>query len=58
LQTPLFRVRNKKKPDIAIEEESLKALNELGKNPEITRSKVWEKFLLMNLNILLGKIFV
>lgn len=39
LQTPLFRVRNKKKPAIATEAERVKALNELGKNPEITRFK-------------------
>ena len=40
LQTPLFRVRNKKESRYCYsEEERLKALNELGKNPEITRFK-------------------
>ncbi|MFN4075104.1 MAG: DNA topoisomerase IV subunit B [Cloacibacterium sp.] len=40
LQTPLFRVRNKKETRYCYsEEERLKALNELGKNPEITRFK-------------------
>ena len=40
LQTPLFRVRNKKKTIYCYnEDERLAALNELGKNPEITRFK-------------------
>ena len=40
LQTPLFRVRNKKETRYCYsEEERLKALNELGKSPEITRFK-------------------
>ncbi len=40
LQTPLFRVRNKKETRYCYtEEERLKALDELGKNPEITRFK-------------------
>ena len=40
LQTPLFRVRNKKETRYCYtEEERLKALEELGKNPEITRFK-------------------
>ncbi len=40
LQTPLFRVRNKQKTIYCYnEEEKLAALNELGKNPEITRFK-------------------
>ena len=40
LQTPLFRVRNKKETRYCYsEEERLRALNELGKNPEITRFK-------------------
>ncbi|MGC4129208.1 MAG: DNA topoisomerase IV subunit B [Bergeyella sp.] len=40
LQTPLFRVRNKKETRYCYSEaERLKALNELGKNPEITRFK-------------------
>ena len=40
LQTPLFRVRNKKETRYCYtEEERVKALNELGKNPEITRFK-------------------
>lgn len=40
LQTPLFRVRNKKETRYCYsEEERLKALAELGKNPEITRFK-------------------
>ncbi len=40
LQTPLFRVRNKKETRYCYsEEERIAALNELGKNPEITRFK-------------------
>ncbi|MDR3267105.1 MAG: type IIA DNA topoisomerase subunit B [Tannerella sp.] len=40
LQTPLFRVRNKQKTFYCYsEEERIKATNELGKNPEITRFK-------------------
>lgn len=40
LQTPLFRVRNKKKTRYCYtEEERLKAVDELGPNPEITRFK-------------------
>ena len=40
LQTPLFRVRNKKETRYCYtEEERIAALNELGANPEITRFK-------------------
>jgi len=40
LQTPLFRVRNKKKTAYCYtEEERLKAIKDLGPNPEITRFK-------------------
>ena len=40
LQTPLFRVRNKKETRYCYsDEERVKALQELGKNPEITRFK-------------------
>ncbi len=40
LQTPLFRVRNKKETRYCYtDEERLKALDELGKTPEITRFK-------------------
>lgn len=40
LQTPLFRVRNKKETRYCYsDQERLKALNDLGKNPEITRFK-------------------
>ncbi|WP_313101527.1 DNA topoisomerase IV subunit B [Epilithonimonas sp.] len=40
LQTPLFRVRNKKETRYCYsDQERVKALNELGKNPEITRFK-------------------
>lgn len=40
LQTPLFRVRNKKKTRYCYtEEERLSAIKELGPNPEITRFK-------------------
>ena len=40
LQTPLFRVRNKKKTTYCYtEEERLHAIQELGPNPEITRFK-------------------
>ncbi|MGW8314162.1 MAG: DNA topoisomerase IV subunit B [Bacteroidales bacterium] len=40
LQTPLFRVRNKQETKYCYsEEEKLKAITRLGKNPEITRFK-------------------
>lgn len=40
LQTPLFRVRNKKETRYCYtEEERIEAINSLGKNPEITRFK-------------------
>ena len=40
LETPLFRVRNKKKTFYCYDdEERNKAVEELGKNPEITRFK-------------------
>lgn len=40
LQTPLFRVRNKKETRYCYsDEERVKALQDLGKNPEITRFK-------------------
>ena len=40
MQTPLFRVRNKKETRYCYtEEERINAINELGKNPEITRFK-------------------
>jgi len=40
LQTPLFRVRNKKETRYCYsEEERIKAIEKLGKNPEITRFK-------------------
>ena len=40
LETPLFRVRNKKKTFYCYSlEEKQKAMEELGKNPEITRFK-------------------
>ena len=40
LQTPLFRVRNKKETRYCYtEEERVNAINQLGKNPEITRFK-------------------
>jgi len=40
LQTPLFRVRNKKETRYCYnEEERINAINELGPNPEITRFK-------------------
>lgn len=40
LQTPLFRVRNKKETRYCYtDEERVSAINELGKNPEITRFK-------------------
>ncbi len=40
LQTPLFRIRNKKETRYCYNEtERIKALEELGKNPEITRFK-------------------
>ena len=40
LQTPLFRVRNKKETRYCYsDQEKISALKELGKNPEITRFK-------------------
>ena len=40
LQTPLFRVRNKKKTNYCYtEDERIKSIEELGPNPEITRFK-------------------
>ena len=40
MQTPLFRVRNKKETRYCYNEEERKeAINSLGKNPEITRFK-------------------
>ena len=40
LQTPLFRVRNKKRTDYCYsEEERMRSIDELGPNPEITRFK-------------------
>ncbi|MDL1913218.1 MAG: type IIA DNA topoisomerase subunit B [Bergeyella sp.] len=40
LQTPLFRIRNRKETRYCYnEEERVAALNEMGKNPEITRFK-------------------
>ena len=40
LQTPLFRVRNKKKTSYCYtEEERVKAIEDLGPNPEVTRFK-------------------
>ena len=50
LQTPLFRVRIKKKPDIVIQKkkESEPSMN-WGKILKSHGSKVWVKFLLMNL---------
>jgi len=40
LQTPLFRVRNKKETFYCYsDEEKIKAMESLGKNPEITRFK-------------------
>ena len=40
MQTPLFRVRNKKKTSYCYtEEERQKAIDKLGPNPEITRFK-------------------
>jgi len=40
LQTPLFRVRNKKKTFYCYsDEEKVNAINEVGSNPEITRFK-------------------
>ncbi len=58
LQTPLFRVRNKKETRYCYSEtERVKALNELGKkirkSPDL---KDWEKFLQMNLSTSLVKI--
>ncbi len=59
LQTPLFRVRNKKKTTYCYtEEERQKAIEELGPNPEITRFKAWEKSHRMNSGISSAKICV
>jgi topoisomerase-4 subunit B len=60
LQTPLFRVRNKKKTfycyDDAEREAAMKTLGQ--KSLRLHASKGWAKFLLMNLSILLLMIFV
>ena len=59
LQTPLFRVRNKKKTSYCYtEEERVKAIEELGPNPEITRFKVWEKSRPTSSSILSARICV
>jgi topoisomerase-4 subunit B len=59
LQTPLFRVRNKKETVYCYsEEERVAAMAKLGANPEITRFKVWVRFRPMSLNILSAKISV
>jgi topoisomerase-4 subunit B len=59
LQTPLFRVRNKKKTLYCYtEEERLAAISELGKTAEITRFKGWAKFLRMSLKTSLAQISV
>ena len=56
-QTPLFRVRNKKKTIYCYsEEERINAIDELGPNPEITRFKGWERYHLMNSETSLEKI--
>ena len=52
LQTPLFRVRNKKKTFYCYtDEERVKAINELKPNLKLPDSKGWVKFHLMNLKI-------
>lgn len=63
LQTPLFRVRNKKDTKYCYtEEERIEAINSLGKNPEITRFKglgeiSWQEFKeFINDNIRLDKV--
>jgi topoisomerase-4 subunit B len=59
LQTPLFRVRNKKETRYCYSEaERVKALNELGKILKLPDLKDWERFLRMNLSILSEKISV
>lgn len=63
LQTPLFRVRNKKNTKYCYsEEERIAAIKDLGKNPEITRFKglgeiSWQEFKeFINDNIRLDKV--
>lgn len=59
LQTPLFRVRNKKETRYCYSDaERENAIQKLGPKPEITRFKEWEKFLRMSSYILSEKIFV
>ena len=59
LQTPLFRVRNKKETIYCYsEEERLSAIDKLNQIPRLLDSKVLEKSLQMSLNILLEKIYV
>lgn len=59
LQTPLFRVRNKKKTIYCYtEEERQKAIAELSPNPEITRFKGLGEISLMNSGISSAKICV
>ena len=59
LQTPLFRVRNKKETRYCYSDaERENAIQKLGPKPEITRFKGLEKFLRMSSYILSEKIFV
>ena len=59
LQTPLFRVRNKKKTNYCYtEDERIKAIEELGRTRKSPASKVWEKSHRMNSNISSAKICV
>lgn len=59
LQTPLFRVRNKKETIYCYsDEERRNAIAKLGVNQRLLALKVWERFLLTNLDCLLGKTFV
>ena len=53
LETPLFRVRNRKETFYCYsDEEKQEAMDKIGKNPEITRFKGLVRFPQMSLNIL------
>ncbi|MFT3765354.1 MAG: hypothetical protein QM820_07555 [Minicystis sp.] len=58
LQTPLFRVRNKKETIYCYSDEERKAaIAKLRQSLKLHALKVWAKFRLMSLNILSAKTF-
>ena len=58
LQTPLFRVRNKKRLFIVMMREKKESLSVMENNPEITRFKGLGEISPMNLSLLLVMVFV